>query len=261
MDDLFSWEGDSLNDVLGNDECIAELRKFAADVKRGERRRPILIAGPPGVGKTMAAHMLAKEAGWNVIEMSASDYRNKEAIDKMLTAASQSRGLFGGRNVILLDEIDELAGKYDKGASTAISPIIRNSKNPIILIANDRWAQSISFLRMQVDNVDFKKLFPLTIAEIVKRFVKRTGVQITEEMVDAISHRANGDARSAINDAIVLNGAPAGAVDIIGLRDKKTDVFATLDKIFFSNTYSAPLNAMASADVDSKPTEAYSSHT
>ena len=40
-----------------------------------------LISGPPGIGKTTAAHIIAKNNGFEVIELNASDCRNKSSID------------------------------------------------------------------------------------------------------------------------------------------------------------------------------------
>ena len=40
-----------------------------------------LISGPPGIGKTTAAHLVARKCGYEVIEMNASDARNKNAMD------------------------------------------------------------------------------------------------------------------------------------------------------------------------------------
>src|SRR5271157_4589667 len=144
----------SLKEILGNDEAISKLERFSNDVDEGKRRQPLLLFGPSGTGKTTSVHTLAKSCNWNVVELNASDYRDKEAIEKKLAAASMSRTLFHVRNLILFDEIDELAPRFDKGAGSAISSLITNSRNPIIFIANDMWDQSISFLRGKVEAVE-----------------------------------------------------------------------------------------------------------
>lgn len=43
--------------------------------------RAILISGPPGIGKTTSAHLMAKEAGYNPIELNASDARSKKLVE------------------------------------------------------------------------------------------------------------------------------------------------------------------------------------
>lgn len=44
-------------------------------------KRAILISGPPGIGKTTTAHLVAQIEGWIPIEFNASDVRSKSAID------------------------------------------------------------------------------------------------------------------------------------------------------------------------------------
>lgn len=43
--------------------------------------RAILISGPPGIGKTTSAHLMAKQAGYNPIELNASDARSKKLVE------------------------------------------------------------------------------------------------------------------------------------------------------------------------------------
>ena len=235
---------------VGNQFAIAALRAYARAVSNGEKRRPVMLVGPPGTGKSLAARIVARENRWNTVELNAGDYRDQESINSLLGAASQARTIFGTRNMILLDEIDELAPKFDRGASSAISNLIKASKNPIIFIANDRWNQSITFLREAVDYIEFTKLTAQDIAAILSDYVSRNDIDVSKEMVDLVANRANGDARCAINDITVLDGANPEVADIVGLRDKKVDIFKTLDGIFFSNTYSAPMAAVTRSDVD-----------
>jgi len=239
-----------VDEILGNEEAIAQLKQYATDIDNRVRRKPILISGPCGTGKSASARLIAEQHGWNIVELNASDYRDKESIDTLLVAASQARTIFGKTNLILLDEIDELAPRFDKGANTAIANLLKNAKSPIIFIANNRWERNISFLRNSVDNIDFKKLTSLTIARILERFVKKNKLNVEKEIIDAIATRSNGDARSALNDIAVLDNAGKDSSEIIGMRDRKADIFTTLDKIFLSNTYSAPIAAAANSDVE-----------
>jgi replication factor C subunit 1 len=43
--------------------------------------RAVLISGPPGIGKTTSAHLAAKQAGYNPLELNASDARSKKLIE------------------------------------------------------------------------------------------------------------------------------------------------------------------------------------
>ncbi len=241
---------DSLEDILGNDAAVAKLRRFAAAFSNGGRARPIMLSGPPGVGKTSSAYALAKEHGWHLVEMGASEYRDKESIDRIAVAAS-TRNIFGGRNMILLDEVDDLAKKFDKGAEAAISKLIENAANPVVLTSNNAWDKSIRFLRGNVDGIDYLRVRPESIEKVLKRLAARTHIKVGAESLGIISRRSNGDVRSAINDMYAIAGSVSDdSVDVLGLRNAAQEIFIVLNKIFYANTLTAPLIAARSVEPD-----------
>jgi replication factor C large subunit len=245
------YDVESLDQVLGNEHQIMRLRNFARETNKGKLQTPLLIYGPTGTGKSISASLLAKENSWNVVELNASDYRDRESIERRLISAATSKSIFGKRNLILLDEIDEMAGSFDRGGSSAIASLINRSKSPIIFIANDMWDQSISFLRGKVDAIEFKKLSPDTLQKILTNVSERFSIKTGRTAIEMIANRSNGDARSAINDMSVLIGAENDeeTIEVIGLRDRRIDIFYLLDRIFTTNTLSAPLRAVAGTDL------------
>ena len=141
----------SLDEVVGNPAAIADLRKWAAGwVKGRPDKKAVILQGDPGIGKTTAALALAREMGWTLIEMNASDSRNADAIERVATRGSvlqtfSPTGEFlrteqGGRKLIVLDEADNVFGREDKGGIAAIVSLIQNTRQPVILIANDYYA-------------------------------------------------------------------------------------------------------------------------
>ncbi len=239
----------TLDELLGNDTALHQLKNFATEIDSGRTKKPLLIYGPPGTGKSAAVHLLAEKHHWNVVEMGADDYRDAASIERNLVAASRSKSLFGNRNVIILDEIDELAAGFDKGAGSAIGTLIKESRNPLIFIANDMWDRSITFLRGKVDPVQFRRLPADTIAKLLQRACLRADLHIDNKQIETISLRSNGDARCALNDLFAIAGSVEDTTDVLGMRDKKIDVFALLDKIFYSNSASAPLRAIMNTDL------------
>ena len=239
-----------MDEILGNPNAINKLRRFASDANKGLKGAPVLVYGPSGIGKSAAVHMLAKENGWNVVELNASDYRDKGTIDTRMLSAATSRSLFGKRNLILLDEIDELAAGFDKGSASAINTLINESRNPIIFIANNMWDQSISFLRGKVEAVEFKRLQADTVHNVLTALARRFSLKVNKSAIEMMASRANGDARSAINDLSVLIGTDDEEVtEVIGLRDRKIDIFNLLDKIFLTSSLSAALRQIGNSDL------------
>ena len=98
----------SLNEIVGQKKAVEAIRKWIEDVRAGKKVKPLLLYGPPGTGKTSAAYAIAKELDMEIVEVNASDVRNREHLSKLLEGLT-ARSLFTGRRrMILFDEIDAL---------------------------------------------------------------------------------------------------------------------------------------------------------
>src|SRR5256712_10078188 len=85
-------------DVAGNKPAIEKLRDWIESWKKGRpSKTAVLLYGPAGVGKTSVTEALARENGWDLVEIKASDKRSGEILSKISGIASTQRTRFGQR--------------------------------------------------------------------------------------------------------------------------------------------------------------------
>ena len=248
LSDKFSPK--SLAGIVGNRSAVEALLAFSAEVQEGNTPRPIILHGPTGTGKTSAARAVAYSNGFEIIELSASDYRDEESLRKKLLPAGSNMSLFKTRMLIILDEIDELSPKFDSGAEKIIAKLVKTSRQPIIMTANNYWARSIAFLRAITKPVEFKRPGVSEVSSALARIVGEEHLDVSADVVEAIARRNNGDIRGAINDLEACDGMGDEMLQWLGVRERKVEIFGLLDKIFLSENFDAARLALANSDVD-----------
>ena len=146
-----------ISEVIAQDSVVALLRTFVSNYKN-QKKKAALIYGPSGCGKTSSVHALANDLNLEIIELNASDYRNKEQINSIVGFASQQRSLFGGGKLILIDELDGIAGRQDYGGAAALVKVIQNSAWPIVITANNPFDNKFSSIRNKCEMFSYKVL-------------------------------------------------------------------------------------------------------
>ena len=240
-----------LDDIVANPTAVAELRKWAAAWQRGRPdKKAVILQGLPGIGKTSAALALAKEMGWSVVEMNASDSRNAEAIRKVATRGAvlqtfSDSGEFlradqGGRKLIVLDEADNVFGREDRGGIGAIVETIQTSGQPIVLIANDYYGltRRSSSLKRLSKTIKFQPIHDDAMKNILRTIATEEDVEVASEVLDVIVERSSGDLRSAINDleslAIGKDTVRGTGTKALGYRDRERTIFPAIEEILRS---------------------------
>jgi replication factor C large subunit len=245
----------TLKDVIGNAEAI---QKFVDWVKSWEKAVPkkkaAFLYGPPGVGKTVTVEALANDFKMELVEKNASDYRTEEAIKRFAGLASQYGSLFGGKRIILLDELDGLTGTADKGGVKATTEIIKTAQCPIVLIANNAYDPRFSNLRNYCLLIEFKKPPTGEVLKHLKRICLSEGIEAEENALQFIAQRSGGDVRSAVNDLQALAQGKKRLtyedVSWLGYRDRQELIFTVLRMIIYGRTCEGARRAVDMADVD-----------
>ncbi|NYZ60437.1 replication factor C large subunit [Candidatus Micrarchaeota archaeon] len=216
------------DDVLGNHELKRQLKRWALNWGRGEKGKPIILTGPTGVGKTTLVNALAKELNLELVQMSASDFRSRERVEKVISGAAMASTLSGKGKVILVDDIDAMAGREDYGGVAAIAAILRENNCPMILTATDAYEKKISSLRFLCDILKMRRSIAPSVAKLLTRIAEKEGIPCPPEKITEIAQNSNGDIRAAIND--LQSCSP-------GLRDQEKSMFERLTSLFRASTY------------------------
>ncbi|NPV50070.1 MAG: replication factor C large subunit [Candidatus Methanofastidiosum sp.] len=218
----------------------------------GNEKKALLIYGPPGSGKTTMVKVLAKELGYDLIELNASDKRDQTALNRIVGNAASSKTLFGYKKIILLDEADNIHGKEDFGGAKALLEIIKNTQNPIILTANSYWEVSQA-IRDNCKLVQFKRLQSRTIFARLKEIAVAEKIEADDDVLMKIAEQSTGDMRAAINDLDSLGKKLVkGDEKLVGSRDTETSIFEALSKLYMSNSIDVRKEFF---DIDKKPDE------
>lgn len=224
-----------LEDLVGNSAAIRQMVEWAQSWNRD--KKPLILYGKPGTGKTSSAHALANEMQWDVIELNASDQRTKGVIEKVAGSSSLTASLSGAfRKLILLDEADNLQGTADRGGARAIIDVIKNARQPVILVANDLYGLS-SELRSRCDTVQFRALPARSIVPRLRYICSAEGIDCEEAALRELAESAGGDIRAAVNmlyaSALGREHLTVKEVHTSG-KDQRSSIFDLVSAVFGS---------------------------
>ena len=196
-----------LSEVVGQTHLIGE-GKLLRRMIESDHISSMIFWGPPGVGKTTLARIIANETRSEFITFSAVTSGIKE-IKKVMEDAKRNKRL-GVRTIVFVDEIH----RFNKAQQDAFLPFVEKgsivligatTENPSFEINNALLSRCRVFVLKELSSAD--------ILELLKRAIKdhrgfgKEKISITEEELMMIAEFANGDARSALTtlDMIITN--------------------------------------------------------
>ncbi|CAA18875.1 DNA replication factor C complex subunit Rfc1 [Schizosaccharomyces pombe] len=214
----------SLKDICGNKGVVQKLQKWLQDYHKNRKSnfnkpgpdglglyKAVLLSGPPGIGKTTAAHLVAKLEGYDVLELNASDTRSKRLLDEQLFGVTDSQSLAGyfgtkanpvdmakSRLVLIMDEIDGMSSG-DRGGVGQLNMIIKKSMIPIICICNDRAHPKLRPLDRTTFDLRFRRPDANSMRSRIMSIAYREGLKLSPQAVDQLVQGTQSDMRQIIN--------------------------------------------------------------
>lgn len=238
------------NDILGQAIGLEQLKSFIQNYRQ-QPWKIALLHGPIGCGKTSAIHALAKEGGYDLLELNASDQRDEQSISSFLSAALGQQSLFFTPKIILLDEVDALSGREDRGGISAVLKSIERSHFPVICTANDPYEDKLKPLRKASLLIPFSPVDHKMVFQALQQIAEKEGIIADTKALSSLARQADGDLRAALIDLqccavskqITFN-------DVLQLSDRKRTrtILQALQLIFKSSSAATALTALDQFD-------------
>jgi putative ATPase len=184
---------ETLDDFAGQEHILAPGKPLRSQIER-DQLTSIVLWGPPGVGKTTLARIIARMTKSEFLPFSAVLAGIRE-IKAVMADAERLRKL-GRRTILFIDEIH----RFNKAQQDAFLPYVE--KGDIILIGATTENPSFEVNAALLSRSKVYMLRALTTEEIVallRRALPVVGVHASNELLDQIAAAANGDARAAYN--------------------------------------------------------------
>ncbi|EJU19611.1 MULTISPECIES: replication-associated recombination protein A [Mogibacterium] len=208
----------NLSEFAGQQHLIGE-GKILSRLIESDKVPSMIFWGPPGVGKTTLAQIIAGKTKANFITFSAVTSGIKEIRNVMQQADRYAR--FGEKTIVFIDEIH----RFNKAQQDAFLPFVEKgsitligatTENPSFEVNGALLSRCKVFVLKALETDDIEQLLKRAIAD--PRGYGSERVNITDDMLHMIAEFANGDARSSLTtlEMVVLNGdvQPDGTIDI-----------------------------------------------
>lgn len=214
------------------------------DKKNFPIQRIALLTGPPGLGKTTLAHLVARRAGYNVVEINASNDRNPESFRQALLSSTQMKSLMGmgdavaRPNCLIFDEIDGapttsidlliqfVQGKLvAKGGKKKAMKENEFCKRPVICICNELYTPSLRALRSMAFVINVPKISSVTLANRLQTIARREHIKVDKSILKDLAEKSGCDIRSCLG-ALQYMGKDVTKDNVsLGTKDTKIGLF------------------------------------
>jgi len=231
-----------ISDFVGNENSRKKIIEWFVKWENGSK--PILLVGPPGVGKTSFVHALSREFNIDLVELNASDTRNKNMLAQIVFPIFSNASLTGKNYVLFLDEIDGISKREDSGGLDFLVELFKEPTIRVIMAAN-KSNEAVKKISKVSKTVTFAPIPPrlsmLYLDKILK--IQNSSLKVNNKL--ELVRNSNGDIRSLLNSAQVMTAGYSTAKRPV----VEIDIENMINQFFSSNTFDDALEIVRRADV------------
>jgi putative ATPase len=235
-----------MEDFIGQDHILGPGKPLRRQIERDELTS-IILWGPPGVGKTTLAKLIARMTRCEFIPFSAVLSGIKEI--KAVMADAERLRRMGRRTILFIDEIH----RFNKAQQDAFLPYVE--RGDIILIGATTENPSFEVIAALLSRSRVYALRGLTVPEtilLLKRALPVVNLQASDDLLEQIAIYSNGDGRQAYNTLEAAAAASTGELTAEAVQDAMQRKVLLYDKggEEHFNLISALHKSVRSSDVD-----------
>jgi len=207
----------NLLELIGNEEAKTSFVEWLGKWMKGSK--PILLVGPPGIGKTTLATLCARQFGYDLIGLNASDVRSKQRIQDILGPVLGNASLLG-RSMIFVDEVDGIHGRSDYGGVETLVDILKEPTVPIVLAANSDRTDKMKSIKKATKTIQLRAIPPRLLRLYLETILKKERASLGIGTILKLVIESRGDIRSMLNSAQAL---------VTGFEPQTEKSFVTMD--------------------------------
>jgi replication factor C large subunit len=233
----------NIEQFIGNEQSRSDVLRWIKNWIKGTK--PLIIIGPPGTGKTSFVTSLASFFNYDLIELNASDFRNKSNLESIINPLLSNNSILGKKLLLFLDEVDGISGRDDSGGLNFLISTLKNSNIPIIMAANSKNSRIKEIIKNS-KMVEFYPLSPFSSYLLLQNLLTVEGISLELDQKLVLIEKSNGDIRSLLN---LVQSKLQGDYESLQNNSKVLSVEDCVNLFFSTETVSQLKRVLIQSDI------------